>query len=88
MKRNGIPPRVFTEGGTEVVITYACVQCHLPQPLVAFGLRKMPNGQVRNISTCKQCRGHYARDKPAGLLAAPTSTVEPEPPQRPPEGGE
>ncbi len=48
---------VYDSEGHEVLITLMCLKCHRVKPLVQFGLRKMPDGAVRNQPWCKECRG-------------------------------
>lgn len=70
MSRSPIDPRVFTSNGEEVEITLTCLQCHAMKPLKEFGLRRMGDGKVRSISTCKECRGKPS-EKPSKIYANP-----------------
>jgi len=46
-----------------LVLTNAFFKCTGPcgrtKPASEFGVRKMPNGETRNQSQCKKCRGEY-----------------------------
>jgi hypothetical protein len=48
---------VFDADGHEVLITLMCLKCHHMRPLAQFGLRKMPDGAIRNQPWCRGCRG-------------------------------
>jgi len=48
---------VFDADGHEVLITLMCLKCRQVKPLAQFGLRKMPDGAVRNQPWCRGCRG-------------------------------
>ncbi len=48
---------VFDADGHEVLITLMCLKCHQVRPLAQFGLRKMPDGAIRNQPWCRSCRG-------------------------------
>lgn len=49
--------RVFNAEGKEVLISLLCPACRKSKPLGEFGLRKMPDGTVRNQPRCRRCRG-------------------------------
>ena len=49
--------QLYTRGGEEVRLVVPCTKCGVPKPFVEFGLRRMPNGQVRNVPQCRGCRG-------------------------------
>jgi hypothetical protein len=51
---------IFDSEGHEVLITLICLKCHKIKPLVQFGLRKMPDGAIRNQPWCRPCRGGAA----------------------------
>jgi hypothetical protein len=48
---------VFDADGHEVLITLMCLKCRQVRPLAQFGLRKMPDGAIRNQPWCRGCRG-------------------------------
>jgi hypothetical protein len=48
---------VFDADGQEVLITLMCLKCRQVKPLAQFGLRKMPDGAIRNQPWCRGCRG-------------------------------
>lgn len=48
---------VFDADGHEVLITLMCLKCRQMKPLAQFGLRKMPDGAIRNQPWCRGCRG-------------------------------
>ena len=48
---------VFDADGHEVLITLMCLKCRQVKPLAQFGLRKMPDGAIRNQPWCRGCRG-------------------------------
>jgi hypothetical protein len=48
---------VFDSDGQEVLITLMCLKCRQVKPLAQFGLRKMPDGAIRNQPWCRGCRG-------------------------------
>jgi hypothetical protein len=48
---------VYDSEGHEVLISLMCLKCRRVKPLGQFGLRKMPDGAVRNQPWCKECRG-------------------------------
>jgi hypothetical protein len=48
---------VYDADGHEVLITLMCLKCHRVRPLAQFGLRRMPDGAIRNQPWCRGCRG-------------------------------
>jgi hypothetical protein len=48
---------VFDADGHEVLITLMCLKCRQVKPLAQFGLRRMPDGAIRNQPWCRGCRG-------------------------------
>jgi len=68
---------VFDADGHEVLITLMCLKCRQMKPLAQFGLRKMPDGAIRNQPWCRGCRGAATPKKrpdlvdPAPLESAP-----------------
>jgi hypothetical protein len=48
---------IFDGDGNEVLITLMCLKCHQVRPLAQFGLRRMPDGAIRNQPWCRTCRG-------------------------------
>jgi hypothetical protein len=66
---------IFDGDGNEVLITLMCLKCHQIRPLAQFGLRRMPDGAIRNQPWCRPCRG----------AATPKRRAEPSPaPEAPP----
>jgi len=65
---------VFDADGQEVLITLMCLKCRQVKPLAQFGLRKMPDGAIRNQPWCRGCRGAATPKKRPE--AAETATVE------------
>ncbi len=64
---------VFDADGHEVLITLMCLKCHHMRPLAQFGLRKMPDGAIRNQPWCRGCRGAATpKRKPESETAAGT----------------
>ena len=47
---------VYDADGNEVFITLKCLKCDKMRPLSQFGLRKMPDGAIRNQPWCRTCR--------------------------------
>jgi hypothetical protein len=75
---------VFDADGHEVLITLMCLKCRQVKPLAQFGLRKMPDGAIRNQPWCRGCRGAATPKKhpeAAGPTpaAVATSVLAPEP---------
>src|SRR5574338_744832 len=65
---------VFDADGHEVLITLMCLKCRQIRPLAQFGLRKMPDGAIRNQPWCRSCRGAATPKKhPEPTAAPPTS---------------
>src|SRR5262250_640321 len=62
---------VFDADGHEVLITLMCLKCRQIRPLAQFGLRRMPDGAVRNQPWCRSCRGAVTPKKKAPPPAAP-----------------
>ncbi len=65
------PTSIFDGEGNEVLITLMCLKCHQIRPLAQFGLRRMPDGAIRNQPWCRGCRGaatpkRKANPPPAG----------------------
>jgi len=57
---------VFDADGHEVLITLMCLKCRQMKPLAQFGLRKMPDGAIRNQPWCRPCRSAAStKKKPA-----------------------
>jgi len=65
---------VFDSDGHEVLISLMCLKCHQIRPLAQFGLRRMPDGAVRNQPWCRSCRGAVTPKKKA---PTPAQAVEP-----------
>lgn len=69
---------IFDGDGNEVLITLVCLKCHHIRPLAQFGLRRMPDGAIRNQPWCRTCRGAATpKRKPA---TPPPSEVPPSSP--------
>jgi hypothetical protein len=47
---------VYDSDGNEVFITLMCLKCRRVRPLSQFGLRRMPDGAIRNQPWCRPCR--------------------------------
>ena len=77
---------VFDAEGHEVLITLMCLKCRLVKPLAQFGLRKMPDGAIRNQPWCRGCRGAVTPKKRPE--AAEPTPVELATPAAPEPGGE
>ena len=72
---------VFDADGHEVLITLMCLKCRQVRPLAQFGLRKMPDGAIRNQPWCRGCRGAATpKKRPETAQAAPVEVVGTEPP--------
>jgi hypothetical protein len=66
---------VFDADGHEVLITLMCLKCRHIRPLAQFGLRKMPDGAIRNQPWCRSCRGAATpkkRPEPEVAASGPT----------------
>jgi hypothetical protein len=75
---------VFDADGHEVLITLMCLKCRQVKPLAQFGLRKMPDGAIRNQPWCRGCRGAatpkkqpQAAEPTPAEVAAPAASPEP-----------
>ncbi len=69
------PSSIFDTEGNEVLITLMCLKCHHIRPLAQFGLRRMPDGAIRNQPWCRSCRGAATPKRKAA--AAPAADVTP-----------
>jgi len=76
---------VYDADGHEVLITLMCLKCRQVRPLAQFGLRKMPDGAIRNQPWCRSCRGAAtpkkrpeAEPEPSGPALAAAEPVAPE----------
>lgn len=58
---------VYDADGNEVLISLMCLKCRSLRPLASFGLRKMPDGAIRNQPWCRTCRGASGTKKPRGV---------------------
>jgi len=65
---------VFDADGHEVLITLMCLKCRQVRPLAQFGLRKMPDGAIRNQPWCRGCRGAATPKKRPDVDPAPSVT--------------
>ena len=69
---------VFDADGHEVLITLMCLKCRQVKPLAQFGLRKMPDGAIRNQPWCRGCRGAATPKKqPAAAEPVQPAVVSP-----------
>jgi len=67
---------VFDADGHEVLITLMCLKCRQVRPLAQFGLRKMPDGAIRNQPWCRGCRGAATpKKRPEAAQASPVEPV-------------
>src|SRR5215472_8474355 len=75
---------VYDGDGHEVLITLMCLKCRQVRPLAQFGLRKMPDGAIRNQPWCRGCRGAATPKKrpevDPGPSVTPLAAAEPAPP--------
>ena len=78
---------VFDADGHEVLITLMCLKCRQVKPLAQFGLRKMPDGAIRNQPWCRGCRG-AATPKKQPVAAEPVPPELVTPAAAPEPGGE
>jgi hypothetical protein len=62
---------VFDTDGHEVLITLMCLKCRRIRPLAQFGLRKMPDGAIRNQPWCRGCRGSATPKKRPEAMETP-----------------
>jgi len=77
---------VFDADGHEVLITLMCLKCRQVKPLAQFGLRKMPDGAIRNQPWCRGCRGAATpKKRPEAAEPTPAELVAPAAPK---PGGE
>ena len=67
---------VFDSDGHEVLISLMCLKCHQIRPLAQFGLRRMPDGAVRNQPWCRTCRGAVTPKKKPAPPGPPAPIVE------------
>ena len=72
------PASIFDGEGNEVLITLMCLKCHHIRPLAQFGLRRMPDGAIRNQPWCRTCRGAATPKRKAA--APPVADVPPSQP--------
>ena len=56
--RNNIEPIIQASGYNGSEPMRICPRCGMEKPLSEFGYRKMGNGEIRNQSWCKECRGN------------------------------
>jgi len=79
---------VYDGDGHEVLITLMCLKCRQVRPLAQFGLRKMPDGAIRNQPWCRGCRGAATPKKRPevgpGPSVATLAAAEPAPPEAEP----
>jgi len=71
-KRARRSSELFDAEGNPVHINLTCLCCKEVKPLAAFGLRKMPNGIIRNQPWCRTCRSSKNPGAKAPPPAAPT----------------
>ena len=75
---------MFDADGHEVLITLMCLKCRQVKPLAQFGLRKMPDGAIRNQPWCRGCRGAATpKKRPDAVDPAPAETASPASPPGP-----
>src|SRR5215470_11456631 len=73
---------VFDADGHEVLITLMCLKCRQVKPLAQFGLRKMPDGAIRNQPWCRGCRGAATpKKRPEVAEATPVAQAVPPAPE-------
>jgi hypothetical protein len=79
---------VYDADGNEVFITLKCLKCDKMRPLSQFGLRKMPDGAIRNQPWCRTCRSGAVESSPGpkhGRAAPPVAAEDsPIPEESPP----
>jgi hypothetical protein len=73
------PTSIFDGEGNEVLITLMCLKCHHIRPLAQFGLRRMPDGAIRNQPWCRTCRGAATPKRKAAVPAASADAPVPSP---------
>jgi hypothetical protein len=82
--RDGAQPKkrrasaVFDGDGHEVLITLMCLKCRNMKPLGQFGLRRMPDGAIRNQPWCRHCRGAVTPKKKAQTSVEAASDAPPD----------
>lgn len=59
MDTNQDRPKIQTDGYNSGQPMRVCPKCGKRKPIGDFGYRQMGNGDVRNQSWCKECRGGY-----------------------------
>lgn len=62
---------IYDGDGHEVLITLMCLKCHHIRPLAQFGLRRMPDGAIRNQPWCRTCRGAATPKRKGAIPAVP-----------------
>lgn len=62
---------IFDGDGNEVLMTLMCLKCHHIRPLAQFGLRRMPDGAIRNQPWCRTCRGAATPKRKADVPPTP-----------------
>jgi hypothetical protein len=62
---------VYDADGNEVFITLKCLKCDKMRPLSQFGLRKMPDGAIRNQPWCRTCRSAPSAAAPGASKKGP-----------------
>jgi hypothetical protein len=67
---------VYDADGNEVFITLVCLKCRKVRPLSLFGLRRMPDGSIRNQPWCRSCRSGASAGRNGGLAAEDSSAAE------------
>ena len=80
---------IFDSDGHEVLISLMCLKCRRLRPLAQFGLRRMPDGAIRNQPWCRTCRGAVTPKKKAQQPAPvpeQAALVPPAPAADPPGG--
>jgi hypothetical protein len=65
---------IFDGDGHEVLITLMCLKCHHIRPLAQFGLRRMPDGAIRNQPWCRTCRGAATPKRKPAAPPVPAAT--------------
>lgn len=58
MPWNDDKPVIQSHGYNGSTPTRICPHCGHEKPLSEFGFRRMENGEIRNQSWCKECRGN------------------------------
>jgi hypothetical protein len=69
---------IYDSEGNEVLITLICLKCRTMKPLAQFGLRKMPDGAVRNQPWCRECRSANATAKAQTPVDQPQAVTDAE----------